>query len=292
MMINKLFEQKKAVMSFEIFPPKKDANIETVFDTLAALRDLSPDFISITYGAGGSIAENRTVQLCDLVKNKYGITPVAHLTCINSTKDEVLDVLAQLKEKGVKNILALRGDRIPDVPPKTDFKYAYELIDFIKQNGDFNISAACYPESHPECDSMKDNINHLKMKVDAGANHLITQLFFDNEDFYKFQELTDIKGIDAPIDAGIMPVINKKQIERIVSLSGAKLPSKFTRMMAKYENNPVALKDAGIAYATEQIIDLLSSGCRGIHLYTMNNPDVARKIMENTANIVNSINNA
>ncbi|MBQ4100250.1 MAG: methylenetetrahydrofolate reductase, partial [Oscillospiraceae bacterium] len=243
MMINKLFEQKKAVMSFEIFPPKKDANIETVFDTLSALRDLSPDFISITYGAGGSIAENRTVQLCDLVKNKYGIIPVAHLTCINSTKDEVLDVLAQLKEKGVKNILALRGDRIPDVPPKTDFKYAYELIDFIKQNGNFNISAACYPESHPECDSMKDNINHLKMKVDAGANHLITQLFFDNEDFYKFQELADIKDIDAPIDAGIMPVINKKQIERIVSLSGAKLPSKFTRMMAKYENNPIALKD-------------------------------------------------
>ncbi|MBR5315567.1 MAG: methylenetetrahydrofolate reductase, partial [Firmicutes bacterium] len=217
---------------------------------------------------------------------KYGIESAAHLTCVNSTKEEVNEVLRRLNENGVENILALRGDLVPDVPPKKEFKYSSELITFIKNTEyDFGIAGACYPEGHLDSRNQVDDILNLKKKVDAGAEHLISQLFFDNEIFYDFVEKARIAGINVPIEAGIMPVVNKKQIERMVSLCGASLPSKFTKMMSRYERRPEAMRDAGIAYAVNQIVDLVSQGVDGVHLYTMNNPYIARRISESVKSL-------
>ena len=187
-------------------------------------------------------------------------------------------MLEGFKQAGVENILALRGDVNPALVPKQDFRYASDLVSFIKENGDFNIIGACYPEGHSESSSLLDDIRNLKIKVDAGTDHLITQLFFDNSYFYSFRERASIAGINVPIEAGIMPAVNKKQIERMVTLCGVRLPKKFVTMMEKYENNPVAMRDAGIAYAVDQIVDLMAHGVDGIHLYTMNNPYIAKKI--------------
>ncbi|MGN0606421.1 MAG: methylenetetrahydrofolate reductase [NAD(P)H] [Oscillospiraceae bacterium] len=281
MKIKDMFSENKTVFSFEIFPPKKTSSIDTIYSTLEELHDLSPDFISVTYGAGGNGANSLTCEIASTIKNKYGIESVAHLPCINFTKSEITSILNEFKENGIENILALRGDINPDIPPKQDFKYASELIEFIKQtNNSFDIAGACYPECHIEAESMVDDIKNLKHKVDCGAEHLISQLFFDNQLFYSFQEKARIAGIDVPIEAGIMPVVNKKQIERMVSMCGASLPSKFSKMMQRYEYHPDALRDAGIAYAIDQIVDLISHGVDGIHLYTMNNPYVARKISD------------
>ena len=258
--------------------------METIYKTLDELRGLSPDFISVTYGASGS-ASGLTVKIASDIKHKYGIESVAHLPCINLTKEGVLSTLRELKKAGVENILALRGDIRPDVPPKQDFRHASDLISFIRENGDFNIIAACYPEGHPESHSIAEDIRNLKRKVDAGANQLISQLFFDNDYFYSFLERAEIAGIQVPIQAGIMPVTNKKQIERMVSLCGATLPKKFTAVMERYGNSPSAMRDAGIAYAIDQIVDLSAHGVDGIHLYTMNNAYVAKKISDAVATI-------
>ena len=283
---------KKSVFSLEVFPPKKSyspESISRIFDRLAALE---PGVISVTYGAGGSnIQQNKTVELCRILKQDYHVEPVAHLTCFNSRKDEVLTMLELMKEQGIENILALRGDRSPDITPPGDFRYACELIDFIRSHtkeDEFDICAACYPEGHPECGSLKEDVLNLKHKVDAGVSLLISQLFFDNEDFYRFRELCDVAGIKVPIHAGIMPVTNKSQIERMVSTCGASLPKKLSRMMARYENNPQALMDAGISYATEQIVDLLASGVEGIHLYAMNRPKMAEKIKGNISSLLDA----
>lgn len=270
--------KNKTVLSLEIFPPQRTASIDIIYHTLDDLKGLNPDFISVTYGAGGSENNHATLEIASAIKNKYGIESVAHLPCININKEEVLNMLEGLKKAGVENILALRGDVNPEFPPKPDFRYASDLISFIKQNGDFNIIGACYPEGHNECQSLVDDIRNLKTKVDAGTDQLITQLFFDNSYFYAFRERAFIAGINVPIEAGIMPVVNKKQIERMVSLCGVKLPKKFITMMERYENNPVAMRDAGIAYAVDQIVDLMSQGVDGIHLYTMNNSYIAQKI--------------
>lgn len=286
MSIAALFEKKQTVLSFEVFPPKRNGSINTIYDTLDQLQDLHPDFISVTYGAGGNVADQSTCQIAAIIKNTYHIEPLAHLTCVSSTKDEVLQNLRLLRENGIENILALRGDISPDHPPKTDFQHACDLIAFIKQQGGFHLSAACYPEGHTECDSLVEDVLNLKKKVDAGAEHLVSQLFFDNAAFYAFQERARIAGITQPIEAGIMPVTNKKQIERMVSLCGASLPAKFSRTMSRYESRPEALRDAGIAYAIDQIVDLISNGVRGIHLYTMNNPYVARRIRESVASLL------
>lgn len=286
MRIPELFKNDKTVFSFEVFPPKKTSSIDTVYSTLDELSDLNPDFISVTYGAGGNTADSKTCQIASAIKNKYKIVSSAHLTCVNCTKEDIDIILTQLKENGIENILALRGDMNPDIPPKHDFKYASELITYIKEHGDFSVSGACYPEGHVDSASIIEDITHLKEKVDAGAEHLMSQLFFDNALFYDFLEKARTAGINVPIEAGIMPVTNKKNIERMVSLCGASLPSKFTKMMQKYENNPEALRDAGIAYAIDQIVDLISNGVDGIHLYTMNNPYVARKISESISNLL------
>lgn len=286
MKIAQLFNEERTVFSFEVFPPKRDHAIDTIYETLNELQDLKPDFISVTYGASGSLADNSTCEIASAIKHKYGIESAAHLTCVNSTREEVTEVLRRLHENKIENILALRGDIVPDVPRKNDFKHASDLITFIKETDyDFGISGACYPEGHQDSRSHVDDILNLKKKVDAGAEHLISQLFFDNNLFYDFVEKARIAGINVPIEAGIMPVVNKKQIERMVSLCGASLPSKFTKMMSRYEHKPEAMRDAGIAYAVNQIVDLVSQGVDGIHLYTMNNPYIARRISESVKSL-------
>ncbi|NFL95878.1 methylenetetrahydrofolate reductase [NAD(P)H] [Clostridium botulinum] len=290
MHIKELFNEKKLVFSFEIFPPKVTSSIKTIYETLEELKDLTPDFISVTYGAGGSLKNNKTCELSSLVKNKYGIEALAHLTCINSTKDDIDLIIKELEENNIENILALRGDMPKDKNIIGEYNYAFELIEKIKENNNFGVSGACYPEGHIECESLKQDIRELKRKVDAGAEHLISQLFFDNNIFYEFLSKTQQKNINVPIQAGIMPVVNKKQIERIVKISDATLPKKFIKILDKYEYDKKAMEDAGIAYAVEQIVDLVSSGVKGIHLYTMNNPYIARKITESTKSIFNSIN--
>lgn len=290
MKIDEIFAKKDLVFSFEIFPPKTISSVDTIYKTLEELKDLKPDFISVTYGAGGSLVNNRTTELSSLVKEKYGVEAVAHLTCINSTKEEIDYILNDLKAHGIENILALRGDIPEGGVLKGDFKYAYELISHIKKRGDFNIAAACYPEGHVKGKNLKEDLIHLKLKEESGATHFISQLFFDNNYFYNFLEEKDKLNIKSYIEAGIMPVTNKAQIERLTSLCGVNLPEKFIKIVNKYEYDRVALRDAGIAYAVEQIVDLVSSGVDGIHLYTMNNPYVARKITESISSIINSIN--
>ena len=291
MNIQRLFESKKVVYSLEVFPPKKTTSIDTIYNTLYGLRGLKPDFISVTYGAGGSDTQkNKTCEIASLIKSEYQIEPVSHLTCVGSTKENIIEFLERLKAEGVQNILALRGDITPG-NGVIDFEYASDLIQFIKKYDDsFNISGACYPEGHCDAPSIDADIENLKKKVDAGATHLVTQLFFDNNHFYEFMDKVEKAGIRVPIEAGIMPVINKAQIERTVSMCGASFPVKFSKMINKYANDPVALKDAGIAFATEQIIDLINNDVRGIHLYTMNNVDTATRITNSIANIIASCN--
>ncbi|MDE5619418.1 MAG: methylenetetrahydrofolate reductase [NAD(P)H] [Ruminococcus sp.] len=284
MKIREIFD-KKTVFSFEVFPPKKTSSVDVIYRTLDELHDLKPDFISVTFGAGGSSNNTFACDVASRIKEN-GITPMIHLPCINYTKEEISSTLDEIKSRGIENILALRGDRNPDIEPKMDFPHASDLITYIKSKGDFDIAGACYPECHPDADSLVDDIINLKKKVESGASHLISQLFFDNSAFYEFREKTAIAGIGVPIEAGIMPVVNKNQIERMVTTCGASLPRKFVRIMQKYENNPKALRDAGIAYAVNQIVDLVASGVDGIHLYTMNNAYVAKKISEAVSGII------
>ena len=286
MKIAELFKPGKTVFSFEIFPPKKDGSIDTIYSTLDGLSDLHPDFISVTYGAGGSEANVITSEIAGLIKRKYNTESIAHLTCVNSSKEDIDFQLEQFKKQGIENVLALRGDINPDIPPKKDFAHASDLISYMKERSDLGFSGACYPEGHVECESLDKDIENLKIKVDAGASHLISQLFFDNSSFYKFIEKARAAGINVPIEAGIMPCVNAKQIQRMVGMCGASLPTKFTKMIARYENNPEAMRSAGIAYAVDQIIDLCANGADGIHLYTMNNPVIARKIAESVSSVI------
>jgi len=284
----KEFFKNKPVISLEIFPPKPEMPIDTIFNTIDALSDLKPAFMSVTYGAGGS-SKAHTVKIADAIKNKYNIEALAHLTCIGAKRDEIDNILKQLKECHIENIMALRGDIPVGSDPASfenaEYKYAKDLISYIKEKDSFCLGAACYPEGHIECPDEVKGLKHLKLKADSGADFLITQLFFDNNQYFSLLEKLDIFDINLPVSAGIMPVINKKQIERITGLCGASIPPKIKRILDKYGENPEALKEAGIAYATEQIIDLLSSGAAGIHLYTMNRPEVARKIFSPITNI-------
>ena len=275
------------IYSFEVFPPKKNAPVEAVSDCFAELSALKPDFISVTYGAGGGTSGGRlTCELAARLKNEFGIRPVAHLPCISYTKAEISDVLDMFKREGINDILALRGDKSPERPEKDDFHYASELVEYIRRNGEFTQYGACYPEIHPEARNAAEDIKHLKEKVDMGVSHLISQLFFENGCFYDFLEKCDIADIHVPIEAGIMPVVNAAQIQRMVSLCGASLPRKFTAMMQRFGHSPEAMRDAGIAYAVDQIVDLAANGVDGIHLYTMNNPDVAKRITDAVSGIL------
>lgn len=280
MKISSAFKNDKTVFSLEIFPPKKSAgDISTVYKTLDGLQSTKPDFISVTYGAGGNRADLTTFEICKIIKEKYHLEALAHLTCVNSTREDIDFILEKLNEGKIENILALRGDIKEGVEPKNDFKHASDLVEYIKSSGyDFSVSGACYPEVHIDAESPVSDILALKRKVELGAEHLVSQLFFDNSAFYYFLEKARIAGIDVPIEAGIMPVVNIKQIERMVAMCGASLPPKFSRVMSRFADKPEALFDAGIAYAIDQIIDLISNGVDGIHLYTMNNPIVAQRI--------------
>ena len=285
----KLFEihqRKKSVLSFEIFPPKKDDELKNIDKTLEILCELQPDFISVTFGAGGSSNHNKTIRLAKKIKEEYHVEPVVHLTCLCYDRAEIDAFSKELASEGIQNVLALRGDRNPDLPEKKDFAHASDLITYLKQTSDFCISGACYPECHPESAGRVEEMRYLKQKVDAGAQVLLSQLFFDNNYFYRFVEDCRIAGIDVPITPGIMPVINARQIKRMVTMCGASLPQRFERIIHKFEGNKEALFDAGMSYALSQIIDLLANDVDGIHLYTINTPTVARKICEGIRNIV------
>lgn len=283
MKISTLFNESKPIISFEIFPPKQTTSIESIYSTIDALAPLSPDFISVTYGAGGS-TQGKTVQIASLLKNQYNITPLAHLTCVGGSKESIDQILDELEREGVHNILALRGD-LPEGSILGDFSYASDLIKYIKQRDSFDVAAACYPEKHIEALTLEEDIKHLQYKVDCGAELLISQLFFDNDAFYKWRENVRSQGIHTPIVAGIMPITSGKQLERMVTLCGASIPASIQNLIKAYNHNAQALKEAGIAYATMQIIDLLASGVDGIHLYTMNQADIAKRIMENIRGI-------
>lgn len=288
MKIRELFDTKKTVISLEVFPPKIDSPVETIFKTLDELKDIEPDFISVTYGAGGK-AKDRTLEIAAKIKNEYKIESLAHLTCISATKEQIKSNFEEMKANQIENILAMRGD-IPEdpdfeFPNPLQYEHACDLIKEVSEEGGFSIGAACYPEGHLECKSKVQDIKYLKKKVEMGADFLISQLFFDNELFFRFMEEIDLAGIDVPVSAGILPVLNKNQIVRITKLAGCAIPPKFQRILDRYENNPAALKEAGEAYAIEQIIDLMAWGVRGIHLYTMNRPDTAKRIIGNIENI-------
>ncbi len=287
MKIIEKFKENRPLISFEIFPPKPDYPIDTIFNTIDELYSLEPDFMSVTYGAGGS-TKDRTVEISSYIQNKYNLTSNAHVTCISSSKEEVQNISKSLKEKNIQNVMALRGDYPKDNLsglPVDRYNNSVELIEYFKQNTDFCIGAACYPEKHPDAKDLNADIDFLKRKMDAGADYLVTQLFFDNGMFYDFYDKAIKKGIYLPISVGIMPILNKRQITSIVRLTGNSIPNKFSRLLDKYENNPEALKEAGMSYAVSQIIDLLSWGVDGIHIYTMNKPSTARKILENISAI-------
>lgn len=282
MRIPELFEKKKPVFSLEIFPPKRKANIDTIYDTVEQLAVCEPDFISVTYGAGGNMADNSTCEIASNIKKKYGIETAAHLTCVNSSREDVKEMIGRFQAADIENVLALRGDIVPDQEIKKDFAHSNELAIEIQRkcNDDIDILGACYPEGHYESKSLDEDIQNLKYKIGAGVKVLITQLFFDNQLFYEFVGKARMLGIKVPISAGIMPIVNSRQIERTVALSGASLPHDFTKMIGLYENDPEGLFEAGIEYAVNQIRDLITNGVDGIHLYTMNNPKVALRVYE------------
>ena len=287
MKINDILNSKEVTLSYEVFPPKKDMPFEPIVEAVDKLCLDKPDFMSVTYGAGGGIGHN-TIKIADHVQNDLGVTSLAHLSCISSTKEQVASAIDSIKAAGIENILALRGDIPADFQGTAtrDFRYASDLVREIKKHGDFCIGAACYPEGHTECEHKEDDIRHLKEKVDAGVDFLTTQMFFDNNMLYNFLYRIREKGITVPVIAGIMPVTNGKQIARSCQLSGAALPTRFKAIVDKFGDNPEAMKQAGIAYATDQIIDLVANGVRGIHIYTMNKPDVAQSIRNNLSHII------
>ncbi len=287
MKISDILKNNKVTVSFEVFPPKEWAKIEDTKKVIEEMVKDKPAWMSVTYGAAGTTS-GFTTEIANAIK-KDGVTPLSHLTCINSTRDKVNSVLDEFKANGVENILALRGDKPKDFIPaeKPDYHYAYELINDIKAKGGFCIGGACYPEIHPDSPNRVEDIARLKEKVDCGLDFITTQMFFDNDAFYNFREMCAIKEINVPIVAGIMPITNAKQIKRSVELSNCSVPKKFEKIMERFGENPEVMKQAGIIYATEQIIDLMANGVNNVHIYTMNKPDVAHKIMEGLSAIIN-----
>ncbi|WP_086350905.1 methylenetetrahydrofolate reductase [NAD(P)H] [Enterococcus sp. 9E7_DIV0242] len=269
----------KPSLSFEVFPPSTEATIDSLYSSLHQMEDLRPDFISVTCSNRQLSLEESTVKLATHIQKKHQVPSIVHLTAAYSSKEAIDKILASLHQKKIRNILALRGDLDATLTRGTDFLYAGDLIAYIKAwDQHFSISAACYPEGHPESVNTINDIYHLREKVQAGADQLITQLFFDNELFYRFQEKCWLAGIEVPIIAGIMPIVNKRQAERIIRTANVQLPKKFLAILEKYADNPVALRDAGLAYAIDQIVDLVTQGVSGIHLYTMNQANIARSI--------------
>lgn len=285
MKIKELFKQKQPTISFEVFPPNKIYTLEKVYEVIDELSLLKPDFMSVTYGAGGSTRRN-TVDIASKIKNINNIEALAHLTCIGATKKEIDEILKDLSKNNIENIMALRGDIPQECENKIgEFSHANNLIKYIKEYGDFSIGGAFYPEGHQETNDLLDLFN-LKTKVESGTDFLISQIFFENEKFYEFKEKLGKLNIKTPLIAGIMPITNGKQIRRITSMCGCSIPEKLKKILDRYEDNPIAMREAGIAYAMEQIIELISDDVAGIHIYTMNRVEASKKIMENIGNIL------
>mgnify|MGYP000955709536 CR=1 FL=1 len=283
MRIIDLFKTKKPVISFEIFPPKPDVPLDTIYERLEQFEALKPDYISVTYGAGGS-QKGRTLEIASRIRNKHHIESMAHFTCVGHTREEINQMLVSMHELGLQNILALRGDPPTNQPDfdfsKNVYSYAYELVEHIRKMNNFCIAAAAYVEGHVESKRLSEDMKHLKEKVDAGVDFLITQLFFDNRLFYDFLEKARAAGIKCPVAAGIMPIFRADQIKSITAKSGCSIPARLVLMMDKYQNNPEDLKKAGIEYASSQINDLIENGVDGIHLYTMNRPKSTAEIIK------------
>ncbi len=274
--------QNKRTLSFEVFPPKKDGEFEAAYEVLDALGSLNPDFISVTYGAGGSRSK-KTVDIASYIQNTLHIDALAHMTCVGCKKESLLEVCETLKQANVSHLLALRGDRPKDMTDEQyasrDFAHASDMIAFLKEHTDLQLAGACYPEKHFECFSMESDLNNLKQKQDAGAEFLITQLFFDNDYFYAFREKAAKKGIHIPICAGIMPITTPKQIGTTITLSGSSIPKELADIVAKYGDNAEDIRKAGIDYAVRQILDLQSNDTEGIHIYSMNKPKTTAEIV-------------
>lgn len=285
MKIRDILAQEKPVLSFEVFPPKAEDSYQAVEKAVAGIAGLSPSFMSVTYGAGGGTSRY-TVDIAAGIAREYGVTSLAHLSCVTSTKEQVKVMAERMKENGIENILALRGDIPADGNVETDYHYASELVRDLKSMGDFCIGGACYPEGHVESRNKEEDIMHLKEKTDAGCDFLTTQMFFDNDILYNFLYRIREKGITVPVIAGIMPVTNAKQITRICAMSGTALPARFRAIVDKFGDNPAAMRQAGVAYAAEQIIDLIANGIHAVHIYSMNKPDVARQIKESLSEIM------
>ncbi len=273
----------KTVLSLEVFPPKKEEEFQNAFATMDQFKELDPAFISVTYGAGGSRSK-KTVEIADYIQNKLGITALAHLTCVGNKKADIDEVCSQLKEAGIKNILALRGDRPADMSDEQynsrDFTYAQKLVSYLKEKNEFTLFGACYPEKHFEAMSTRADLAHLKEKVDAGCSELITQLFMNNDVFYAFCDKALAAGITIPIHAGIMPITSAKQVATTISLSGTSIPKAFSDLVARYGDNPEDMRKAGIDYAIRQMQDLIDGGVEGLHIYSMNKPKMTREIVE------------
>lgn len=290
MKISDILREDKTTISFEVFPPKTTANFESVKKAALGVAALHPDYMSVTYGAGGSSRSN-TLRIAEEIQKAENVTTIAHLTCVGAGKEDIKTALSEMKAAGIENILALRGDRPKDFDgdPFKDYHYASELVATIKEYGDFCVGGACYPEGHPDSANKKEDIKNLKRKVDAGCEFLTTQMFFDNNIFYNFLYKAREAGILVPVIPGIMPITRANQVENAVRLSGCNVPERFRSIVDCFGENPAAMQQAGIAYATDQIIDLIANGIRHIHVYSMNKPEVAKGILANLSDIVRQI---
>ena len=290
MKISKILNNDKLSLSFEVFPPKNDTAFESVKYATEEIAKLSPSFMSVTYGAGGGTSKY-TLDIAKNIKESYGVPTLAHLTCVSSTREAVRAKIKEMKAAGIENVMALRGDLTPELE-RTDrsawaYKHAVDLIGELSLSGaDFCIGGACYPEIHPESENQREDIKYLKEKVDAGCSFLTTQMFFDNNLFYNFLYKIREAGITVPVIPGVMPITNGNQVERAIKLSGSFIPQRFKSLVDKFGTTPAAMKQAGIAYATDQIIDLFANGIKNVHVYSMNKPDVAEAIQKNLSDII------
>ncbi len=290
MKIIDILQDGKSHLSFEVFPPKKETSFENVKVATEEIASFHPSFMSVTYGAGGGTSRF-TIDIAQNIQQKFGVPTLAHLTCVSSSKDTVKAQIEAMKQAGIQNVMALRGDLTPELEQtdrsKWDYQYAIQLIRELKEsNGDFCIGAACYPELHPESANQKEDIQHLKEKVDAGADFLTTQMVFDNNLFFNFMYKLREAGVTCPVVPGIMPITNANQVERAIKLSGSFMPQRFKSLVDHFGSDPEAMKQAGIAYATDQIIDLYANGISTVHVYSMNKPDVAKAIQDNLSAII------
>ena len=290
MKLSELFQKDGLMLSFEVFPPKTDTAFDSVKTATEEIAKLRPSFMSVTYGAGGGTSKY-TLEIAKNIKAEYGVPTLAHLTCVSSTKETVHQRIADMQEAGIQNVMALRGDLTPELmdSDRSDwvYRHAVDLIRELKESGaDFCIGGACYPEVHPESNNQAEDIRYLKEKVDAGCSFLTTQMFFDNNLLYNFLYKIREQGITVPIIPGIMPITNAKQMKRSIQMSGCFVPQRFKSLLDKFGSSPAAMKQAGIAYATDQIIDLYANGIKNVHVYSMNNPDVAEKIQSNLLDIL------